>query len=790
MSRGLLGSAGLVAQRRLARNWRALVAAGVLLGIGFGLCGASLAAARRTDSAYDRILAEADAPDAAVALGQPPLQSEQSLRSIEGITDQRVYAGFVGAADGVDRIASTALLAPIRDRFPIELPTLAAGRLPDPDAPDEVFINTSAAERGGLEVGQRLHFRFAHPESSATAEAEVRIVGIGTLPNEAVADETLVLGVAVFTRAFYEAHRELVVYAASSVYLAPGFDARRDLAVAVGALGHELQSARSQERQAVNEALRPLIIVLVALGVLTFGVTTVAAGQVAQRHRARWHADEARLLTLGMTRGQIRIVELATSGLVTALAVVTAVLAMVLASPVAPVGPLHDLDPAQGYAIDGVVAAAGAAAVVATMALLTLSFSSVRRPARRPALNRSPWIATVLHTPAAVAGLALARRAEDGRGRAWRGIAATSASAAVVALCAAFVSSAVGLTATSARYGFDADLLAVNAYGDQSPSALEAAFGDREDVIAATAYTSGSFLIDSHAVPGLAATPVKGELTPTLLRGRPPRTESDLVVGQDTLHNIGADLGDVVPVQIFTAASSGMEPSEPVGLRIVGVATFPPVNQVGRDMPRLGIGALVTREAFLRLSGDATNDPEFTTVRLADGADPASVVASNQAGFRDAVQSTTSWFTDTKPAELRQLDAAMPYLRGTLIVGYAILLAVVVHALWTRARANRRDCAALRAVGFTGGQLDTVTALQVLPFALGAVLLGTPIGIALGRRAYSWFARSLAVVDDAATSLAMLAALVVAVLVAAAVGGLSAVVVARRSRTPAVLREA
>ena len=97
-----MGVVGFVARRRLARHWRAMAAAGVLLGLGFGLSLASFAAARRTASAYDRILVEADAPDAAVTLGQPPEESEQSLGAIEGITDQRVYAGFIGAADGVD----------------------------------------------------------------------------------------------------------------------------------------------------------------------------------------------------------------------------------------------------------------------------------------------------------------------------------------------------------------------------------------------------------------------------------------------------------------------------------------------------------------------------------------------------------------------------------------------------------------------------------------------------------------------------------------------------------------
>ena len=281
------------------------------------------------------------------------------MRSIKGITGQRIYAGFLGAADGVDRALTTALLAPIHDRFPIELPTLRAGRLPHANAPDEAIINSRVAERGGLRVGQRLHFRFFNPASSETAEADITIVGIGTVPAEAVADETAALGIFVFTRAFYDAHRNLTVYAASNVDLAPGFDARRDLASKVGALGHQLQSARVQEQQAVNDALRPLLIVLVALGVLAFAATAVATSQVVQRNRDRVLSDDVRLRTMGMTRGQIRTVELTTAGILAVVAVVTALLTMAFASPVAPVGPLHDLDPAQGVAVDGAVAAVG-----------------------------------------------------------------------------------------------------------------------------------------------------------------------------------------------------------------------------------------------------------------------------------------------------------------------------------------------------------------------------------------------------------------------------------------------
>ena len=73
---------------------------------------------------------------------------------------------------------------------------------------------------------------------------------------------------------------------------------------------------------------------------------------------------------------------------------------------------------------------------------------------------------------------------------------------------------------TPSRYGFDADLLALNAYGDQSLEALSTAFGEADDVVAATGFTLVPFLLDGRAVPGLAATTIKGELTPTIVEGR------------------------------------------------------------------------------------------------------------------------------------------------------------------------------------------------------------------------------------------------------------------------------
>ncbi len=771
------GAVTIVARRRLTTRWRGLVVAGLLLGAGFGVSLASLAAARTTASAYERILVAADAPDAAVAHGRPLEEAVRSLDTVEGITGQRAYAGFLGIADGVDRALTTGLLASVDDRFPLELPELRDGRLPNGDAPDEVFVSATVADGTGLEVGDHLTFHLFTPQSDRTATTTVTVTGIGTVPVELVRDETTRLGVVVFTRAFLDAHRDLVAYSVSNVDLAPEVDARGELAALVGELGHELQSARSQEIDAVNEAMRPLVIVLVALGVLAFVATAIGAGQVVQRNLTRGRGARATLRAIGMERSQLRVVELATSAIVAVVAVIAALAVMVLTAPLAPVGPLHDLDPSRGRSIDLTVAAFGAAAIVLTLVALTGAAATMRTDAGSTLPRRSSWLATTARGPAAIAGITLALQ-PDRRGRAWRPLAATAAATGLLALCAAFVPSAVRLVDTPSSYGFDADLLALNAYGDQSADALATMFGESDDVVAATGFTLVPFLLDGRAVPGLAATSVKGELTPTILEGRPADAANEVVAGRDTLDAIGATIGDVVTAEISPGRTSE--------LRVVGIATFPPVGQIGSDVPRLGTGVLVTRDAYVRMGGDRANQPEFTAVRLAAAADPTTMTARH---FDDAARTTTTWFTDAEPAEIRQLDAAMPYLRGSLIVGYGALLAVAAHALWTRARANRQDLAVLRAVGCTGRQLDAVTMWQAFPAAVVSLGVGIPLGIALGRWTFSTFARSLAVVDGASTPPLTVGILVIAVLVAVGIAGLLGVFAARQTRASVALRE-
>ncbi len=100
-------------------------------------------------------------------------------------------------------------------------------------------------------------------------------------------------------------------------------------------------------------------------------------------------------------------------------------------------------------------------------------------------------------------------------------------------------------------------------------------------------------------------------------------------------------------------------------------------------------------------------------------------------------------------------------------------------------RRRRRDFALLKTLGFTRGQLAGAVAWQSSVIAVVGLLIGVPVGVALGRLLWLAFARELSAVPDAvipagSIALAALAALVLANLVAALPGRAA-------GRTPAAI---
>ena len=181
-------------------------------------------------------------------------------------------------------------------------------------------------------------------------------------------------------------------------------------------------------------------------------------------------------------------------------------------------------------------------------------------------------------------------------------------------------------------------------------------------------------------------------------------------------------------------------------------------------MPRLGVGALVSRDVFLELGGDAENQPEFTMVRLTEGSTPDTLIAAE----RERVPRRRERHD---VVHRHEAGRAAPARRGRDRTCAARSWSATRSCSWcssmrsgSACARNRRDLAVLRVIGCTRRQLDAISTWQTAPFVVAALLVGIPLGLAVGRFAFTAFAQSLGVVDTVAISAPLVVVLVVVVL--------------------------
>src|SRR6185295_3524175 len=97
----------------------------------------------------------------------------------------------------------------------------------------------------------------------------------------------------------------------------------------------------------------------------------------------------------------------------------------------------------------------------------------------------------------------------------------------------------------------------------------------------------------------------------------------------------------------------------------------------------------------------------------------------------------------TAVADLERIES-LPLALGAF---FALLAcATVAHALVTTVRRRRQDLAVLRAVGFTRRQTRGAIAWQSTLLAVGGIVIGVPLGIAVGRAAWRWLADDFPIV--------------------------------------------
>jgi len=270
------------------------------------------------------------------------------------------------------------------------------------------------------------------------------------------------------------------------------------------------------------------------------------------------------------------------------------------------------------------------------------------------------------------------------------------------------------------------------------------------------------------------------------------------VLGPATLAQLHKKIGDQVTVQLGRVISGAR-------LRIVGTAALPALGDTLGIHPSLSTGAIlptgVVSPAALN-EGGPDSGPNAILIRLRPGVSQASGLRSLQqiTGAYNRIVHSPQVVAQIGPEALELVANVLPVQRPAEIVNYKSMGAMPVIlaggvaagavaalglALVASVRRRRRDLALLKTLGFTRRQLAATIAWQSTVIAAGGVVVGVPVGIAVGRWLWDLFARSLSAVPDpvipaVSITLAALAALVLANLVAAWPGRAAA-------RTPAAL---
>ncbi|MEO7428651.1 MAG: FtsX-like permease family protein, partial [Acidimicrobiales bacterium] len=329
-----------------------------------------------------------------------------------------------------------------------------------------------------------------------------------------------------------------------------------------------------------------------------------------------------------------------------------------------------------------------------------------------------------------------------------------------------------------------------------------------------------------------------GRVEPTVIEGRAPENDVDVMLSRELSHDTGADIGDSVRLHLPTIESqlaSRLEQpwdgptSRSTTLHVVGIGVLP----IGDG--RVGIGASMTLDG-LRLALGPTSSPAL--LRLVDHAAPtvltsavqdelggdvtpaavaamsseelvehlvprfeAQILVLDAHGPDKAVEravaasagtlSQEDLYQDPTPESIINLDLSQATRIPVAFGGLMALIGVAVIAvlLATGGRLRREELAILRALGFGSRHVRWALAAQALTTVVAASVLA-PVGILAGRSAWLSYAAGLGVAPEASVSSWGIAACISALLAVSLFVGALVAQVHTRGRLVALLRPA
>jgi ABC-type antimicrobial peptide transport system permease subunit len=801
------------------RRWPALLSLAVLLGLIGGVVLTAAAGARRTDTAYPRLLTWANATQADIIpedngipadYGNTPDYFAALARQphIAAMTTVGLYSAVVSRSDqtNVNVMSSPDGATGVT----IDRVKILAGRLYDPKAPGQAMVDQQLASIEHLTPGGTLRLYAVPsapsgaPEYNKAATLTYRVTAIVAFDDEIVpmgTNNALPTALVSWPFATPLVASSLASGYEAAVGLAPGASlpafsrAAEKLAERYpDSSGNIITINLSDQVGATERAIRPEAIALAVFAGLAGLIALAVIGQLLSRQLALDATEFPILRALGVRRPTLVALSLARLGMVTVTGAIVAIAIAIAASPLMPIGPARLAEPHPGVELNLAILGAGFAAI----ALLPLAVLvppawraarqaggtlGVAEPTDRQ--SRPSRLAAVLTRAGSVTGGAGVGMAfEPGHGRTAvpvrSALAGSVIAVAALAAAAVFGASLVGLVGTPHDYGQNwVQEVDFNFGSAPGAGAIQMA----KAIPSISGYAAGDYgqlTIDGVIVPAIGLDQVRGSGYLTLLAGRAPAAPDEIAVGEQTLRAIGAHLGQTVPVTVNQVSTGG--PGIAHAMRIVGIAVLPAFSRGGFSPTGLGTGAVlpasVLYSAIAAQSQTATlgcvkgqSCYNFFLLRYRPGANLAAAAAKITSVLRASGCPVGSCIVptvaDQRPGDIKNYASIRDTPLALAVVLAVLAVGTLAHVLLTGVRRRRRDLALLKTLGFTRRQVLGTVAWEASAFAAAALLVGLPVGVVAGRWAWAVFANAAGVSTAATVPLATVLLAIPATLLAA-----------------------
>jgi len=764
-----------LARAELRRAWRSLLLIGLLAGfVGATVIG-SLALARRTTTAYER-LSQATGMDDARGLVVHHLDLIDEIVRLPAVTAHWTGRMSIAQVDGEQNFLG--IVAGPEAPSPLYRPLVLEGRLPRDDgdpATAEIALRDDFQREVHLPLGTEIPVRFLSeadyfrfdtgftgghangPEMTLRVVGTVRLAGgFGSVPPglggpDLLQEPDLAIGGAYFVR-LQDGQRSFDEFAEAAAALA----ATRDLPPEADEFSVLEVTDPTKASAAVDHTASLLGRALLAVALAAGGAGLVTLVQLCARHNSARAGAQEVAVALGLTRRERVLVRIGVAALPAGVAVTVAFGGAVLASGIRPIGAILDYETRTGAVLNRALVATGVALVGSVVVAACVAAGAGRPsgatvgPLRVSHLaERTSRLGAAVET---VIGLRFAL--EPGHGR--RIVPVRGALLGVVIGVAGVVGGLVFSTSLDrllsepARSAVLYDVLVSDVTDAGLVDILEHPLAG--DV---TTIESSSVRMGDASVMAYAYTDRRGELELDLADGRLPTAPDEILVGLRLAGDLDLEAGDTVRV-------SGPDGEEHL-LVVAGTGVIPPLN--GED---LGLSVVLSSDGLAHL--EEAEPFVSAAVGARPGADPDELAASLAEAFEA--------HDPVPPIELENLGrlGALPDLAAAAIGLVAVL--ALTHALAVVVRRRAGDLALLRAVGCSGRQTGTAIVVMALTITILGVGIGTPLGLAIGSTLWRMTAEGAFVTPDPSWPWAQVAFVAVVVV---AVGLLAALLPARRA---------